>query len=146
MTYNPPAMTIAQMDALLAYFTPQGYDPWGPSQLYDFFNALPYNGMVRTFRDTYMDVCSDIHPYHLLPEDEPDVQPDASIFKRFGTVEAMQTASANQIRRLLMLCTRGEHFGFSSTGDLIASGVITAALHRLQVLRDELIQQGRGEQ
>lgn len=142
MSYNPPAMTIDQMDELLAFlpaFTPDNYEPWGPSQPYDFFNALPYNGTVRAFRDTYMRVCKDIHPYHRLPEDGPEVEESALIFKQFGTIEAMQHASANQIRRLLMLCTRGEHFGFSSTGDLIAGGVITAALHRLQQLRNELV-------
>lgn len=144
MAYNPPAMTVAQMDALLAFlpvFTPSDYEPWGPSQLYDFFNALPYNGTVRAFRDTYMQVCKDIHPYHRLPEDGPEVTESAEIFSQFGTIEAMKTASANQIRRLLMLCTRGEHFGFSSTGDLLAAGVITAALQRLQELRAELISQ-----
>ena len=141
MEYNPPEMTIAQMDALLAFlpaFTPKNYEPWGASQPYDFFNALPYNGTVRAFRDTYMDVCKDIHPYKRLPEDGPEVEESTAIFTQFGTIEAMQTASANQIRRLLMLCTRGEHFGFASTGDLLAAGVITAALHRLQVIRLEI--------
>ncbi len=141
MEYNPPEMTVAQMDELLAFlpaFTPKNYEPWGPSQPYDFFNALHYNGTVRAFRDTYMDVCKDIHPYKRLPEDGPEVEESSAIFTQFGTIEAMQTASANQIRRLLMLCTRGERFGFSSTGDLLVAGVITAALHRLQVLYKEL--------
>lgn len=145
MEYNPPEMTIAQMDELLAFlpaFTPKNYEPWGASQPYDFFNALPYNGTVRAFRDTYMDVCKDIHPYKRLPEDGPEVEESTAIFTQFGTIEAMQTASANQIRRLLMLCTRGERFGFSSTGDLLAAGVITAALHRLLVLRAQLLEQG----
>lgn len=148
MSYTPPAMTVAQMDALLEFlpaFTPDNYDPWGPSQPYDFYNALPYNNTVRAFRNTYMDVCQEIHPYHRLPEDGPDVEESTALFKQFGTVAAMQTASANQIRRLLMLCTRGERFGFSSTGDLLAAGVITAALHRLQELRAELIAQQDSE-
>ena len=144
MTATAPAMTVAQMDALLRYlpvFAQPGYAPWGPSQREDIFNALPYNGMVRSFRETYMEVCQEIHPYHRLPEDGPDVPADVEIFAHFNTVVAMQTASANQIRRLLMLCTRGEHFGFASTGDLIASGVMLAALQRLQVLRDALVSQ-----
>lgn len=144
MSYTPPAMTVAQMDALLEFlpaFTPDNYEPWGPSQPYNFYNALPYNNTVQAFRSTYMEVCREIHPYNRLPEDGPDVEEGTALFKQFGTVAAMQTASANQIRRLLMLCTRGERFGFSSTGDLLAAGVITAALHRLQELRAELIAQ-----
>lgn len=145
MEYNPPEMTVAQMDALLAFlpaFTPPNYEPWGASQPYDIFNALPYNGTVRAFRDTYKAVCKDIHPYERLPEDGPEVEESSATFTQFGTIEAMQSASANQIRRLLMLCTRGERFGSASTGNLLAAGVITAALHRLQVLRAELLPQG----
>jgi hypothetical protein len=134
-------MTTAQMDALLAYlpyFEQTDYSPWGASQPTDMFHALPYNATVREFRDTYMQVCDEIHPYHLLPEDGPDITEDVELFGRFASVEAMQTATANQIRRLLMLCPRKERFGFASTGNLIASGVITAALQRLQILRNQL--------
>jgi hypothetical protein len=139
MEYNPPEMTIAQMDELLAFlpsFTPENYEPGGVPQPYNFFQTLQYNRrVVRNFCNMCTVVCKDIHPYNLLPEDGLDSEDGVGLFLRFGTIEAMQTASANQIRRLFMFCNRGNQFGVASIEDLLTTGVITAALHRLQVLR-----------
>jgi len=85
----------------------------------------------------YVPICASIPPYDLLPEDNGDVVAGITLYQQFATIDAMESASANQIRRLLRGCTRGEHFGFASTGDLIAAGVMAAALRRLLELRPD---------
>lgn len=136
MTQNPPAMTKQQIDRLtrfLPIFEAAGFTPFLPKG--QFNSIYPYVDAVMQFREIFIPLCSPVHPYELLAEDAPDIEAGIGLFGTFATAAAMESASANQIRRLLHGCTRGEHFGFSSTGDLIAAGVIPAALRRLIALR-----------
>ncbi len=138
MTQNPPAMTKQQIDQLtlfLPVFEAPGFTPFLPKGEYNM--TLPYVDAVMHFREVYISMCTGVHPYELLPEDAPGIEAGISLLSAFATCTAMESASANQIRRVLHGCTRGEHFGFASTGDLIASGVIPAALRRLLELRAE---------
>ena len=136
MTQNLPAMTKQQIDQLTLYlsvFEAPGFTPFLSKGEYNM--TLPYVEAVMHFREVYVPICASIQPYDLLPEDNGDVVAGISLYHQFATIDAMESASANQIRRLLRGCTRGEHFGFASTGDLIADGVIPAALRRLIALR-----------
>ncbi len=137
MTQNPPAMTKKQIDQLLGFlplFEAPGFTPFLPKGEYNM--TLPYVDAVMYFREVYVPICTEVHPYELLPEDAPGTEAGIGLYGLFASCTAMESASANQIRRLLRGCTRGEHFGFASTGDLIAEGVIQAALLRLHALRD----------
>ncbi len=138
MTQNLPAMTKQQIDQLtlfLPVFEAPGFTPFLPKGEYNM--TLPYVEAVMHFRDVYVPICASIPPYDLLPEDNGDVVAGITIYQQFATIDAMERTSANQIRRLLRGCTRGEHFGFASTGDLIAAGVMAAALRRLLELRPD---------
>lgn len=136
MTQNPPAMTKRQIDqslGFLAVFEAPGFTPFLPEGEYNM--TLPYVDAVMHFREVYIPMCNGVHPYKLLPEDAPILEAGVGFFRAFASCTAVESASANQIRRLLHGCTRGEHFGAASTGDLLVSGVIQAALRRLSALR-----------
>jgi hypothetical protein len=133
----PPTMTKQQIDQLLGFlavFEAPGFTPFLPKGEYNM--TLPYVDAVMYFREVYVPICTEVHPYELLPEDSPGTEAGLGLYGSFASCTAMESASANQIRRLLRGCTRGERFGFASTGDLLAAGVIQAALRRLHALRD----------
>ncbi len=52
--------------------------------------------------------------------------------------EYFETATLNQVRRYLMLCTRGERFCDGHVAGEFDSGALLAALRRLRVLRNEM--------
>ncbi|MFM2033322.1 MAG: hypothetical protein RLZZ297_2087 [Chloroflexota bacterium] len=135
---HPPPMTQHEIDALTPYLTVfrrPGFVALLPPGQATYMRMYPAE--VQQFRNRFFDICRCVHPYELLPEDPPWVEEGTGITKFAFNIDAVKTASANQIRRMLMLCTRGEHFGFLTTGDLVANGVIPAALERLLALRDE---------
>ena len=98
--------------------------------------ALPDPPEVEAFRNIYLDVCQDVAPAGALPGDPPGLDP-TELYIHFSNPEAMATASANQIRRYLLVTYRGDYHGFLATANKIASGVIPAALRRLLELRAE---------
>ncbi len=135
MTQNPPAMTKWQIDALTPFldtFTQPGYRPYLPEA--EMTMALPDPPEVESFRNIYLEVCQDIEPGGALAGDPPGLDP-TELYMHFSNSEAMATASANQIRRYLLVTYRGDYHGFLATANKIASGVIPAALRRLQELR-----------
>jgi hypothetical protein len=137
MTQNPPAMTKRQIDALtpfLAIFTQPGYSPYQPEA--QMTMALPDPPEVESFRNIYLDVCQDIEPGGDLAGDPPGLDP-MELYRHFSNPEVIATASANQIRRFLLITYRGDYHGFLATANKIASGVIPAALRRLLELRAE---------
>ncbi|HMS55038.1 MAG TPA: DUF6508 domain-containing protein [Fimbriimonadaceae bacterium] len=76
----------------------------------------------------------DLDPYKALPEDPPDIQltPGLSF-----PIEYFETATANQVRRYLMLCFRGERFCDGHIDGEFLNGKIVAALRRLRSLQSQ---------
>lgn len=134
---HPPAMTKHEIDALTPYleiFRRPGFTAHLPRGEATYMQRYPAD--VQAFRNRFFDICRCVHPYEVLPEDPVWLEAGTGITEHDFRVDTMERASANQIRRMLMLCTRGEHFGFLTTGDMIANGVIPAALQRLIELRE----------
>ena len=134
---NPPAMTKQQIDAFTRFLRPFSVH-WNEQKLpHEERDAMRIESdTIDDFRRIYRVVCFDVDPYQPLPEDPPDLPQGPALFHHFATLEAMETATPNQIRRLMMLCTRGEHWGTPWTKSLVSTGVAYAALKRLFALRD----------
>ena len=137
MRHKTPPMTKRQIDALTPFldvFTQPGYRPYLPEA--EMTMALPDPPEVEAFRNIYLDVCQDVAPAAILAEDPHGLDP-TELYIHFSNPETMATASANQIRRYLLVTYRGDYHGFLATANKIASGVIPAALRRLFELRAE---------
>ena len=133
----PPPMTKQQIDALTSFldiFTQPGYRPYLPEA--EMTMQLPDPPEVEAFRNTYLQVCQDVMPGAILAEDPPGLDP-TELYMHYSSPEVIATASANQIRRFLLVTYRGDYHGFLATANKIASGVIPAALRRLLELRAE---------
>lgn len=79
-----------------------------------------------------------IAPYDPLPE---DWHPNGVPFHVMGvscSFEYLENATLNQIRRFLVLCTRGERFCTNYFQGQIVDGYIEAALRRLSILRQAM--------
>ena len=74
-------------------------------------------------------------PYALLPEDPKGLEPGTDVLKVLQSVGDMEKASLGQIRRYLVLCTRGERFCDGYIAGQFESGLIQAALRRLEQIR-----------
>jgi len=72
-----------------------------------------------------------IHPYELLPEDQPETDLQRLAF----TADYFADASTNQVRRYFALCKRRERFCDGYIEGEFADGTMAAALRRLQKLR-----------
>ncbi|MFM2309345.1 MAG: hypothetical protein RLY87_1466 [Chloroflexota bacterium] len=130
-----PPMTKSHIDALtpfLAIFSAPGYRPYLPVDKMTMQHPDPPE--VEAFRDAYLAVCTDVSPGAHLPEDPAGLDP-TELYIHFSHPDVMATASANQIRRFLLITYRGDYHGFLATANKIASGVIPAALRRLLEVR-----------
>lgn len=74
-------------------------------------------------------------PYALLPEDPKGLEPGIDVLKVLQSVGDMEKASLGQVRRYLVLCTRGERFCDGYIAGQFESGLIQAALRRLKQIR-----------
>jgi hypothetical protein len=84
------------------------------------------------------DTTAYIDAYAPLPEDPTR---DGIPFSVLGTsfrLEYFETATLNQVRRYLDLCTRGERFCDGHVAGELESGTILAALRRLRDLRSTM--------
>lgn len=78
-----------------------------------------------------------IDPYKVLPEDPRGLEDGADTLSVLNNCPgAIPTATLNQIRRYLVLCTRGERFCTGYIAGEFESGSMLAAFHRLKELRE----------
>ena len=77
-----------------------------------------------------------IDPYAPLPEDPTADGVPFSVMGAHFPAEYFETATLNQVRRYLVLCTRGERFCDGHIASQFESKSIQAALRRLRHLRD----------
>lgn len=77
-----------------------------------------------------------IDPYAPLPEDSTRDGVPFSVMGAHFPPEYFETATLNQVRRYLVLCTRGERFCDGYIASQFESKSIQAALRRLRHLRD----------
>ncbi|MBX3097681.1 MAG: hypothetical protein KF812_12555 [Fimbriimonadaceae bacterium] len=84
------------------------------------------------------DTTAYIDPYAPLPENPTQ---DGMLFSVLGAhfpPDYFETATLNQVRRYLVLCTRGERFCDGHIAGEFESGALHAALARLKQIRSEL--------
>jgi len=97
-----------------------------------------YNPVVGLIMDMLYDSSAYIDPYGTLPED-PEV--DGRPFQPMGAEfppDYFHRATLNQVRRYLVLCTRGEKFCDGHIGAEFKKGSFPAAFARLRALRSEM--------
>lgn len=79
-----------------------------------------------------------IDPYAPLPEDPTQEGIPFSVLGAHFPPDYFETATLNQVRRYLVLCTRGERFCDGHIAGEFESGSFHAALRRLRRLRSKL--------
>lgn len=100
-----------------------------------------YHPVVDEFIQFCYESSTFIDPYARLPEDPPMRGQDEPLTARvLTTPEHMKSASLNQIRRYLVLLTRGERFCDGYIEDQFKEGLLQAAVLRLRDLRDAMEQ------
>ncbi len=105
--------------------------------------AMPhpqYDPVVEVLWNLLYKTSAWIHPYDPLPEDPERVREEGIAFSVLGVShppEFLARASLNQVRRYLVLCTRGERFGDGHIAGEFESGALLAALRRLRELRGD---------
>lgn len=77
-----------------------------------------------------------IDPYAPQPEDPNQDGVPFSVMGAHFPPEYFDTATLNQVRRYLVLCTRGERFCDGHIASQFESGSIQAALRRLRTFRE----------
>lgn len=77
-----------------------------------------------------------IDPYAPLPEDPTQDGIPFSVLGAHFPRDYFESATLNQVRRYLVLCTRGERFCDGHIAGEFAGGSIVAALRRLRKLRE----------
>ena len=77
-----------------------------------------------------------IDPYAPLPEDPTQEGVPFSVMGAHFPPQYFEAATLNQVRRYLVLCTRGERFCDGHIASQFECGSLQAALHRLRQLRE----------
>jgi hypothetical protein len=77
-------------------------------------------------------------PYAPLPEDQIQDGLPVPVLSTQFSAEYFETATLNQVRRYLVLCTRGERFCDGHIATQFRTGSIQAALMRLKQLRSSM--------
>lgn len=93
-----------------------------------------YHPSVEEFRNQYPALVMGIHPYEPLPEDQTQEGIPFSVTGATFTEEYFDKASIDQIRRYLMLLSRGERFCDGHIDGEFRTGKVVMALRRLAVL------------
>jgi hypothetical protein len=150
MANEPTAWLVDGIDELLA-FLPIFEDPnfvpfvWPPlrKSIIDGKEVthMPYpeyDPRVDDFWSTLARSGGRVHPYKSLPEDPTQEGITFSVMGAYFPIEYFETATINQVRRYLSLCTRGERFCDGHIASQFESGTLLAALHRLRHLRDAM--------
>lgn len=96
-----------------------------------------YHRVIDSMWELLYTSSAKIDAYGQLPEDEPQ-EVGFDIFRIEQTNEFFMTASLDQVRRFLTLCTRGERFCDGHIAGMLESGMIKAALMRLRELHRTL--------
>lgn len=94
-----------------------------------------YHEAVERFRTLVYSTSAAIDPYAALPEDPTQDGVPFSVAGTHYPLEYFENATLNQIRRYLVLCTRGERFCDGHIASQFDSGAFQAALRRLRDLR-----------
>lgn len=94
-----------------------------------------YNPVVDQLWNTFSQSGGFVHPYDALPEDPTEDGVTFSVLGAHFPPEYFQTATLNQVRRYLVLCSRGERFCDGHIESEFQSGSVVAALRRLHDLR-----------
>jgi len=97
-----------------------------------------YDLKVDEFWSTLARTGGRVHPYNPLPEDPTQEGIPFSVMGVYFPVEYFETATLDQVRRYLSLCTRGERFCDGHIASQFENGSLLAALHRLRELRKVL--------
>ena len=94
-----------------------------------------YHEVVNKFWKLVYDTSAFIDPYAPLPEDPTQEGIPFSVLGTNFEPEYFQTATLNQVRRYLVLCTRGERFCDGYIANQFESGAFESALLRVKELR-----------
>lgn len=97
-----------------------------------------YHEVVGQFWKVLYDTSAYIDPYAALPEDPTQEGIPFSVLGAHFPAAYFETATLNQVRRYLVLCTRGERFCDGHIASQFKSGSIPAALRRLRALREKM--------
>lgn len=95
-----------------------------------------YDKKVDNFWRTFAKTGGFIHPYNPLPEDPTQDGITFSVLGAHFPIEYFETATLNQVRRYLSLCTRGERFCDGHIAGQFENGCIVAALRRVAALKE----------
>lgn len=97
-----------------------------------------YHEVVDRMWKLLYDTSAYIDPYAPLPEDPTAEGIPFSVMGAHFPPDYFESATLNQVRRYLVLCTRGERFCDGHIASQFESGSILAALKRLSFLKREL--------
>ncbi|MDQ2985944.1 MAG: DUF6508 domain-containing protein [Armatimonadota bacterium] len=139
-----PAEGIDETLAYLPFFEDRSFVPfvWEPMRpmMKDGKEVwhVPYpicDDKVDGFWRTFAKTGGFIHPYDALPEDATQGGIQFSVLGAHFPIEYFETATLNQVRRYLSLCTRGERFCDGHIAGQFENGCIIAALRRVAALK-----------
>jgi|ERR1700682_1159539 len=94
-----------------------------------------YHPVINRFWKLIYETSAFIAPYDPLPEDPTPVGIPFRVMGVSFPLDYFSAATVDQVRRYLVLCTRGERFCDGHIGAEIDSGAFLAALRRLRELR-----------
>jgi hypothetical protein len=95
-----------------------------------------YHPVVNELWEVLYKTSAYIDPYGVLPEDPSGLEDGTDTLKVLNnSPRAIPTATLDQIRRYLVLCTRGERFSTGYIAEQFENGSILAAYRRLKELR-----------
>ena len=138
---------IGKMLALLPIIDSLDFQPYVRSDLPDFvengtrtmqMSDRVYHKVVDRMWKLLYETSAFIDPYAPLPEDPAEDGVPFAVMGAYFPSEYFETATLNQVRRYLVLCTRGEHFSDGYIASEFESGSVQAAFRRLRHLRDSM--------
>lgn len=97
-----------------------------------------YHEVVNRLWKLLYETSAYIDPYAALPEDPTQEGIPFSVLGAHFPPEYFDSATLNQVRRYLVLCTRGARFCDGHIASQFESGALLAALRRLRSLRSKL--------
>lgn len=106
-----------------------------------FVRQMPYpdyHSVVDELTRMCYETSTFIDPYGLLPEDPRGLDPDSGATNLLSSPRDMDSASLDQIRRYLVICTRGERFCDGHIAAEFEKGCLQAAMRRLRKLRRDM--------
>jgi len=96
-----------------------------------------YHPVVETLMRLSYNSSAYIDPYAVLPEDPAGSEPGIDLVQVVEKPQDLESATLDQIRRYLVLCTRGERFSDGYVARQFESGMMLAVRRRLIKLHKE---------